>query len=390
MVSWLRAIIISLLGVTGGVLGNLVAAIIQGSLGQLTLFQFGAMIVGIVVVVTLAVSLERLPRRDRARLIQELKQHRQELYTLKELYESGVPWTALEIRAWLNHKSQIVRIRDRLQGMNVDIPYDPIDDVSPPRLGCLIRLSEFLKRNATIFLFPIIFILVIPLSAVAQYGYLKLVATPTPTITPSPIPSITPTTFGPTPAPTKAPIITPPKSPTETPPSTLAPILTPPSLGGGSSLTSTLLALTRTAIATRIPEVTATETPTTGPPTIRSSFSGKDDISSMFVVGEGARTLTITVSYKAESAAWGRLRAEVLGSSDDGRFIEITSGNTAPFPAGSGSMDLVLTMKCPNPRIQSSSIFVTLETAVHPGFLRNTSSNFKEYSYSKIWEGCAQ
>ena len=59
--SWLKGLAIGLLGVIGGVLGNLIAAILQDSVGRFTPFQFIMMVSGIVLVVLLSVSIERLP-----------------------------------------------------------------------------------------------------------------------------------------------------------------------------------------------------------------------------------------------------------------------------------------------------------------------------------------
>jgi len=59
--SWLHYLIRGLLGVLGGALGNLVVAIIEGSLGHLTPLQVAEMIAGIIVVVTLTALVEQLP-----------------------------------------------------------------------------------------------------------------------------------------------------------------------------------------------------------------------------------------------------------------------------------------------------------------------------------------
>jgi len=211
--SWLRlrlrTFLVILLGTIGGVFGNLLAAIIESSFGRFTLLQAILMVVGIIVVVILTTSMEHWPARDNTKLYQELKQHRRELYRLKKLNEAGFPWTPSDAIAWVNHQLAIKDFRDELESREADVDSDPIDEASPPRrLPPQVRMTRLLKQNASLIMVPLLFGLSLLLSPVAQHGYLKYVAAPTPTPTPTGTPTMisptaqtpagTPTTISPT------------------------------------------------------------------------------------------------------------------------------------------------------------------------------------------------
>lgn len=197
---WLWLFTRNLLGIVGGILGDLVAAVIQHSLGQFTLVQLGAMVAGIVLVLTFTIYIEE--RFDRyiakqqyvTRQLKELERHRHELRRLEQLYKRcEISWTHHQVTSWLDHQRAITRIKKRLEDMNINVPYDPIDYTLPPKVGCMAGAIERIKQNATLLSFPIILALSFLLSPVAHHSYLTYVATPTPTITPTPTPTTAPT-----------------------------------------------------------------------------------------------------------------------------------------------------------------------------------------------------
>jgi hypothetical protein len=244
---WLRNLLIGLLGVTGGILGNLIAAIIEGSLGQTTLYQIGLIIIGTFLAIALAVTIEQKWPRDNIKQLQELEQHRRELHRLESLHYGGVLWTSSHVRAWLDHQSAIAEIKGRLR--DKDVRYDRIDYVPPPKLGYLARVIEFIKQNPVVML-PVLFSFAFLLSPGAQYCYLNYVATPTPIPIPTDIPTPAPVDT-PIPMPTNTPTNTPIVTLTYTPTSVLpTPTPLPPTDTLTPSPTSTLLA---TSTPTYIP-----------------------------------------------------------------------------------------------------------------------------------------
>jgi len=230
--SWSRFLTIGLLGTIGGIFGDLLAAIIEHSLGRFTLLQAVATSAGVIAVILLTGIIERWSRRDTIKsLLEKLAYHREQLRSLEEWSKSGDSWTFRHDKAWHDHQDAIEDIVSELKARGENVEIDPIDYALPPptRTGFLIKLFHFLKRHATLLAVPVILGVAFAISPFGHHCYLNYVATPTPrpTSTISPLPT-TPTQR-PTSAPTPIPTVTntPTSTPTFTPTATDTPTSTP-------------------------------------------------------------------------------------------------------------------------------------------------------------------
>ena len=268
--SWSRFLTIGLLGTIGGIFGDLLAAIIEHSLGRFTLLQAVATSAGVIAVILLTGIIERWSRRDTIKsLLEKLAYHREQLRSLEEWSKSGDSWTFRHDKAWHDHQDAIEDIVSELKARGENVEIDPIDYALPPptRTGFLIKLFHFLKRHATLLAVPVILGVAFAISPFGHHCYLNYVATPTPrpTSTISPLP-ITPS---PRPPVTQTPMVT--ATPTQRPTST--PTFTPTASDTPISTPMSTPTATDTPISTPTPPPTATDTPIsipTPPPTFET------------------------------------------------------------------------------------------------------------------------
>ncbi len=94
-------------------------------------------------------------------------------------------WTTSEVKTWLTHQDKISQLKGQLKDKNA-LQNDPIDDSSPPKLGCLIQFTEFVKHNVTLLLIPIAIIFAFRMSPLVQTAYLQFIGDSDPIINPGP------------------------------------------------------------------------------------------------------------------------------------------------------------------------------------------------------------
>ena len=231
----LRYPLLAFFAVLANLLTNIIAAIIQQSVGQLT----GEQVV-IACITTFLVFLvfhwleehraRRLRKNDElvAEKIDQVRSCRRKIEVLDQRHESGLKWGESEIKEWQNCQTKIMELKRELRGIGNPIEDDPIDFQKPYPLRFKSIRSFFQLIMPTLML-PLIFVgsLVATffLTPGVHSGYLTYIATPTPIInpvptsTPNPTPTILVQTITPTPVPTEVPVPTPTfiPSPTLTP-----------------------------------------------------------------------------------------------------------------------------------------------------------------------------
>lgn len=220
--SFLHYLAIGILGAVGGILGNLLAAIIEGSLGEFTSVQAGGMIIGAILVIIISYYIEKhfiQARQKTDELYEKLENKRQEIRLLLRKFNSGASWTSADIDIWLEHQKEIGFIKAELKRKKMEVSYDSLDDSPPPQIGCLTKTIGFAQQISTLLIFPLLitfsFSFAFLISPKVQKNYLEYVATPTSTPTPLlPPPSVP--TVEPTPASTPTPSFIPTVAPTPT------------------------------------------------------------------------------------------------------------------------------------------------------------------------------
>jgi hypothetical protein len=156
---FLRYFIIGILGACGGLLGNLLAAIVQQSLGRFTPFQAIAMVGGIVIVILLAYQFEERWNhygKEIEQINEEIISLRQALYRLQNKHKSGAAWTTSDIEQWQIKQRTIAELKRQLRKKNALYTDEPIDSAPPPPLGCLIRSATIAKQISILFVFPMV------------------------------------------------------------------------------------------------------------------------------------------------------------------------------------------------------------------------------------------
>lgn len=112
-----------------------------------------------------------------------------------------------------------------------------------------------------------------------------------------------------------------------------------------------------------------------------------DAVEGVTVLDDQPQSLTIAVNYVVVNAPWARTRFFVTGVNNEGKPTKFES-NEAKFTAGRGVISLTLTIPCPNPGFQSTSITVYLEGGNDPNFSGNRFQLYSTFDLSKVWEGC--
>lgn len=193
---YLRYLLLVALATVGGVLGNLVATIIENSFFQLTPFAIIATITGAVISIPLLAYLEWWPLKNRIpQKLAELEYYRAELRKLRLIYESDDLFTSSHARIWREHQFRINTIKEELSDRQIKFSFDIIDDYPTPKVGCLIRFIEAIKG-----LLPTILIILsvgfsLALAPTVQRLYINVITMPeiTPEPDSTPTPSGTPT-----------------------------------------------------------------------------------------------------------------------------------------------------------------------------------------------------
>lgn len=228
-----RKIVLGVFGAIGGIFCNLVAAIVQPSLGTTTALQLVSMVIGILAMIILASVIDsktiRTDHQDTERriLLDELRDRRSLLKQLRDRHRAGVPIDVIGVDKWLEEQQRIRVVKERLRSIGCPFDSDPIDETPPPKIGCLYRFILVMKQALrSLYLVP--FLIALTISFVASpwiqqmiIDYMEyvpkpkpiLIETPTPSNTPSvifdPVPTSTPTAMV-SPSPTLASTISPP------------------------------------------------------------------------------------------------------------------------------------------------------------------------------------
>jgi len=186
----LRYVIVSLLGAIGGIIGNLLAAIIENSLGKFTPLQAVAMVAGVILIALLTYQFETQfgqGEQEKQRLIQHLGRHRLELERQRAKYDAGVLWTGEDANNWQDHQRAIEDLKYRLRLERVQIQDEPIDYAPPPKLGFWAKLLGITKHITTLLAFPtavsISLVVAFTLSPAMHLILMRSSSLPTPTPT---------------------------------------------------------------------------------------------------------------------------------------------------------------------------------------------------------------
>ncbi|MCB0028814.1 MAG: hypothetical protein KDE28_12955, partial [Anaerolineales bacterium] len=204
--SLLRHTIVAVITFFLGLVTNLITAIIENSVGTVTIPQVAAMAGAALLFFFLIYFIENPPKRRRQReveaLIQQLEAQRDNLRNLQQMAQRGVPTSVATIELWLERQREIKQTIQALVAKGTPVVPDPIDTMSPPALGLSTRVALGLKQWMSI-LTLLLVVLAGALLATAAIPdthalYLTIIdAEPRPvpesTATPEPNPTVTPT-----------------------------------------------------------------------------------------------------------------------------------------------------------------------------------------------------
>lgn len=153
-----RYLLYGVLGACGGLLGNLLAAIVQSSIGRFTQFQAVSMIAGIIVVIVLSYRFQ--PREKLSyevdKLHRNLAEHRNELHRLLDKAQSGEIWRLQDVQAWEHHERSIVAVKTQLDKRSETYPYDRIDALPPPEVSYLVKTAGLVKQVSVALVVPLV------------------------------------------------------------------------------------------------------------------------------------------------------------------------------------------------------------------------------------------
>lgn len=278
---WLRTLLVGVLAIVGGLLGNLIAAGMADAWGRpLAIWRIAGSFAGAGLVLVLDACVDRAFNRltaghNRAEWLRQVESHRRELRRIQTSYEAGLPWTPARMAKLLEHQQRLVEIKDRLRRDPESLPDDEIDDYFVPQLPLRVRAKMLLGRpSGILYAFPVVLVLALCLSPVSERFYLAYVvptaSPPTPTIasapTGTPLSAGTPTVESRTPTPaftwTPSPVPTMTATPTSTPTQTPAPMPTSTSTHTPTQTPEPAPTATSTGTPTRTPAPTATSTRT--------------------------------------------------------------------------------------------------------------------------------
>lgn len=176
--SWIRfvfrSLFLMLLSTFLGVLGNLAAAIIEGTFFEVTTTTVIFTIIGMVLAVIAFVIFEQWPRREVGEMLDELEKHRSKLRNLRSEHQRGAIWTSVLNKEWQENKTYIENIKSRLREKNAHIPYDDIDSYPEPQVKFTVRLLEAIKRYALFLVLPFVFLFIIDTTPTIHGAFLRI------------------------------------------------------------------------------------------------------------------------------------------------------------------------------------------------------------------------
>lgn len=222
-----KALFLGILSVIIGVLGDLVASILQGSLTlPTTQFRLFAIIAGIFIFLLVAVSIEQSTNKKKSQpeiksLSLDLKKLRYELIQLREYRNAGGLWTQKEVDRWQELQRSLHETKLSLESLDHKVPEHEIDYYPPPPLGNMQKFIEFLKGAGVFIIAFLSIVSALFLTPASHSAYTTYFATVTPQ--PRPTFEITITPSSSTPLPVDIPEV----SPTEMPTFTLEPVIEP-------------------------------------------------------------------------------------------------------------------------------------------------------------------